>query len=146
MSRKALLRLILVLLIVAGLVTIYFYQLSLIPDSPVCSTVGQGHVLTGVVKWSKDGSPVPGARFVLWLVRPDSNYDDAHRDKMFADGERRYRFESNYPTRYTEATQIHVHAMGQGYRGSETEYFPTEGSEGGTFDVELEEDGLWSLL
>jgi hypothetical protein len=146
MSRKALLRLILVLLIVAGVVAIYLYQLSLIPDAPVRSSVGEGHVLTGVVKSSKDGRPVPGARLVFWLVGPDSNYDDAHRAKMFADGEGRYRFVSNYPTRYTEAPHIHVHAMAQGYRGRATEYFPPNGSEGGTFDVELEPDGLWSLL
>jgi hypothetical protein len=146
MSRRVILRLVLVLLIIAGLVTIYVYQLSIIPDAPVRAKVGEGHVLTGVVKSSKDGRPIPGARLVFWLVGPDSNYDEAHRAKMFADGEGRYRLESNYPTRYTEAPHIHVYGMAEGYRGRATEYFPPEGSGGGTFDVELEEDGLWSLL
>ena len=55
------------------------------PGAPERTSVGQGYVLSGVVK-STTCRPIPGARIELWLAAPDGNYDDAHRATMFTDG------------------------------------------------------------
>ena len=83
---------------------------------------------------------------MFWLVGPDGNYDEEHRAKLFANGSGQYKFESNFPTRYTEPPHIHVYAMAQGYRGLTTQYFPANDQQSGVFDLQLEPDAIWSLL
>ena len=110
-----------------------------IDDAPVRSSVGKGHVLTGVVKSSRDCAPVAGAKIILWLANPQGEYDDDHRAAVFTDSAGGYRFESNFPGSYGGRPQPHIHlyVSATGYRGIEQEYHPSPGQTEGTFDIVL---------
>ena len=109
------------------------------PTPPVRSSVGKGHVLTGVIKSSKDCSPINGARIAFWLAYPNGQYDDDHQATVLADSSGAYRFESNYPGKYEDLPpHIHLYVSADGFRGIETEIFPYCGQTEGTLDVVLE--------
>lgn len=110
------------------------------PGAPLRSSVGQGHVMKGVVKSSRDCAPISEARVVFWLAAPDGNYDDAHSGAVLTDGSGAYTFESNFPGLYggRPIPHIHMFASAEGYRSIEAEYFPSCGETEGTFDLVLE--------
>src|SRR3990172_4688381 len=70
------------------------------PGAPLRSSVGKGYILNGVVRSSKDCSPIGGAQIEFWLAGPDGKYDDAHRATVYADNNGAYQFESNFPKPY----------------------------------------------
>jgi protocatechuate 3,4-dioxygenase beta subunit len=107
------------------------------PNAPVRSKVGTGHVLRGTVRSAADCRPIPGARVELWLAGPNG-YDDDHRATVIADGDGRYRFESDPPRRY-EGRPPHIHLrVGQpGHRLLVTQHYPAQGRSEDTFDLVL---------
>ena len=96
--------------------------------------------MKGVVRSSRDCSPVAGAKVVYWLAGPDGNYDDAHQGAVLTDKSGAYTFESNFPGLYggRPIPHIHMYTSAGGYRSIETEYFPSCGETEGTFDFVLE--------
>ena len=112
------------------------------PDPPVRSVVGQGHVLTGMVRSSAGCAPVAGAKLVFWLAGPNGDYDDDHTATVFADSTGAYRFESNYPAFYgAGGPHIHLSISAPGYRRVETELFPYCGQTEGVFEPILAPSG-----
>ena len=108
------------------------------PNAPVRSTVGRGHVLTGVVRSGADCPPVGGARIEFWLAGPSGQYDDAHRATVIADATGRYRFESNFPPGYAgRPPHIHVRVTAARHQTLVTQYYPQPGQTEGTFDLVL---------
>jgi len=108
------------------------------PGAPERTSVGQGYVLSGVVK-STTCRPIPGAQIELWLAAPDGNYDDAHRATMFTDGSGKYRFESNFPPQYSfRPPHIHMRISAPGYQTLVTQHYPKEGQTQGAYDLVLE--------
>jgi hypothetical protein len=105
------------------------------PNAPLRSRVGSGFVLTGTIRSGIDCAVIPKARLEIWLAGPNG-YDDAHRGTVIADGNGRYRFESNFPP----SNHIHVRVAVPGYRPLSTVYFPQAGTATGTFDLVLEPD------
>jgi hypothetical protein len=101
------------------------------PDAPVRSVVGTGHVLTGTVVSSRDGSPIAGAKFELWPEYPDRGHLDAARATVFTDPSGRYRFECDPPE------HIHMRITAPGYVGIAQNSYHPEGRPEGTFDVVL---------
>jgi hypothetical protein len=113
-------------------------QPSPVPDAPVRASVGQGHVLRGVVRSGRDCAPIAGARIVLWWANPQGQYDDAHRAAVFTDGAGAYRLESTFPGSYGGASpHFHLYASAPGHRGVELEYLATPGQSAGTYDLVL---------
>src|SRR5687768_116766 len=49
------------------------------PGAPVREVVGQGHVLTGTVRSSRDCAPVAGARVELWPEIAGQGHPDGQR-------------------------------------------------------------------
>ncbi|HET6946653.1 MAG TPA: intradiol ring-cleavage dioxygenase, partial [bacterium] len=93
------------------------------PGAPMRDQVGRGHVLTGVVKSSRDCRPLGGARIEFWLAGPSGEYGDAWRATVAADREGRYRFESHLPPPYAgRPSHIHVRVSAQGHRVLVTQY------------------------
>ena len=109
------------------------------PNAPVRSRVGTGFVLSGIVRSGIDCSGIPRARVEFWLQGPNG-YDDAHRGTVIADGNGRYRFESNFPGSTGLQPHIHLRIAVPGYRTLVTIYFPGAGAAAGTLDLVLEPD------
>jgi protocatechuate 3,4-dioxygenase beta subunit len=108
-----------------------------LPNAPVRSSVGKGHVLRGTVRSSADCAAIPGARVELWLAGPNG-YDDEHRATVIADAGGRYRFESESPRRYEQRPpHIHVRVAHPGYRTLVTQQYPAQGQAEETFDLVL---------
>ena len=108
------------------------------PDAPVRSSVGEGYILTGTVKSAKDCSPIPEARIEFWLANPQGDYDDEHRATVFSGESGSYRFESNFPPKYTfRPPHIHMRISAEGYETLVTQHYPEKGTSRGEFDLIL---------
>ncbi len=111
-----------------------FYQ----PNAPLRASVGKGYVLSGVVKSSKDCAPIAGARIEFWLAGPSGDYDDDHRAMVVADQAGAYRFESNYPPKYSfRPPHIHLMVTAPGFKTLVTQHYPQKGQSQATFDLVL---------
>jgi hypothetical protein len=105
--------------------------------APLRSSVGTGHVMSGVVR-SSDCSPIAGASIVLWLTNPQGQYDDAHRAMVVSDRNGAYRFESNFPGTYQGAPpHIHFQVWADGYWDMIGEVFLTPGQTQAAVDMVL---------
>jgi protocatechuate 3,4-dioxygenase beta subunit len=112
-----------------------------IDPAPVRSSVGEGHILTGVVRSTEGCAPVVNAKIIFWLANPDGRYDEDHRATVFTDEQGAYTFESNFPGEYENVRpHIHLYVEAEGYRAIETEYLPERGQTEGIFDITLRPD------
>ena len=109
-----------------------------VPNAPMRTAVGEGYVLSGVVRAVNDCEPIPGARIELWLANPQGQYDAAHRATMLAESQGEYRFESNVPVPYGgRPPHIHIRVTAPGFRTLVTQHYPADGQTEGTFDLVL---------
>jgi len=106
------------------------------PDAPVSSNVGQGYVLHGVVRSSKECAPLPGAAIELWRTGPECRYDDAQRATIIANSAGVYHFESNAP-RPIEGRPPHIHlrVSANGFNTLVTQHYPSPGNTDAVFDI-----------
>lgn len=108
------------------------------PDAPVRDSVGKGYVLRGMVKSAEMCLPIPEARLEFWLAGPDGRYDDNHRATVFSDASGAYRFESNFPPRYSfRPPHIHLRVTAPGFQPLVTQHYPKAGDTEGEFDLVL---------
>jgi protocatechuate 3,4-dioxygenase beta subunit len=111
-----------------------FYQ----ANAPVRPSVGQGYVLSGVVKSAKDCAAIAGARIEFWLAGPSGDYDDDHRATVIAGPSGAYRFESNYPPQYSfRPPHIHLKVSAPGFNPLVTQHYPQKSRSEATFDLVL---------
>jgi len=109
-----------------------------VPGAPVRAKVGEGYVLSGMVKSAADCSPIAGARLEFWLVNPKGAYDDDHRATMYSDKNGAYRFESNFPPSYLwRPSHIHLKVTAPGHQTLVTQHYPVKGTKQATFDLVL---------
>jgi protocatechuate 3,4-dioxygenase beta subunit len=101
------------------------------PDAPIRTSVGHGHVLTGVVLSSLDCAPVANAQLELWPEYPDQGHPDKARATIFTDNAGRYRFECDLPE------HIHMRISAPGYRTLAQNSYHPNGKAEGTFDIVL---------
>jgi protocatechuate 3,4-dioxygenase beta subunit len=101
------------------------------PDAPVRAIVGQGHVLTGVVRSSRDCAPVANAQLELWPEIAGQGHPDEARATIFTDSEGRYRFECAMPE------HIHMRISAPGFRTLAQNSYHPDGAAEGTFDIVL---------
>ena len=115
-----------------------FYQ----ANAPVRASVGQGYVLSGVVKSAKDCATIAGARIEFWLAGPSGDYDDDYRATVMADQAGAYHFESNFPPRYSfRPPHIHVKVSAPGFKSLVTQHYPKKGQSEATFALVLIPEG-----
>jgi len=105
------------------------------PGAPTRSVVGTGHVLTGRVVSSLDGSPIGGAKLELWPEYAGSGHPDEARATVVADSSGRYRFQCDPPE------HIHMRITAAGYVGIAQNSYHPGGRAEGTFDVVLRPAG-----
>jgi protocatechuate 3,4-dioxygenase beta subunit len=109
-----------------------------VPGAPEQSSVGQGHLLRGVVRSSEDCAAIPGALLEFWLAGPDGEYGDAYRATLFAGEDGAYTFESNPPPPYSgRPPHIHLRVTADGYEPLVTQYYPDPGQTEGSLDPVL---------
>jgi protocatechuate 3,4-dioxygenase beta subunit len=108
------------------------------PNAPMRSSVGQGYVLTGTVRSSKDCSPIEGARIEFWLAAPNGRYDDDRRATLLSGKSGLYRFESSFPPPYSgRPSHVHIRVSAQGYKTIVTQHYPAQGQTEGKSDLVL---------
>jgi protocatechuate 3,4-dioxygenase beta subunit len=97
--------------------------------------VGEGHILTGVVRSSEGCAPIPGVKLEFWSEAPGLGHPDEYRATLFTDSAGAYRFECN-PTDH-----IHMRITAEGFREIASNAYHTEGRVEGVFDIVLEPEG-----
>jgi protocatechuate 3,4-dioxygenase beta subunit len=108
------------------------------PGAPVRTQVGKGYLLEGVVKSSRDCSPLAGALIEFWVVNPDGNYDADHRARVPANASGGYTFESDFPRSYGgRPAHIHVRVTAPGYKTLVTQHYPKAGDTAVHYDLVL---------
>ncbi|MFN8495368.1 MAG: carboxypeptidase regulatory-like domain-containing protein [Caldilineaceae bacterium] len=101
------------------------------PNAPVRASVGHGHVLTGVVRSSRDCAPIANARLELWPEYAGRGHPDDMRATVLTDSVGRYRFECNPPE------HIHIRISAPGYRPIGQNSYHPNGQAEGKFDIVL---------
>ena len=100
--------------------------------------MGEGYVLTGIVRSSRDCSPIAGARIEFWLTGPHGQYDDDHRATVFSNEQGTYRFQSNHPPGYYgRPPHIHIRVSAERFRTLVTQHYPERDTQSGVFDLVL---------
>lgn len=109
-----------------------------VPNAPERSKVGEGYVVSGVVRSTVGCAPIPGAKVEAWMAGPDGEYADAYRATMFAGPDGAYRFESHFPPPYSgRPSHIHLMVTANGYQQLVTQHYPVQGASQATFDLVL---------
>jgi Carboxypeptidase regulatory-like domain len=101
------------------------------PGAPVREVVGQGHVLTGTVRSSRDCAPVAGARVELWPEIAGQGHPDGQRATVLTGADGGYRFQSDPPE------HIHMLVSAEGFEPVTSNRYHPEGRAAGRFDVLL---------
>ncbi|HEX9988829.1 MAG TPA: kelch repeat-containing protein [Chloroflexia bacterium] len=104
------------------------------PEAPQRETVGNGHLLTGMVLSSSDCLPVAGAKLEM---RPEvkGEHPESQRATLYTYATGRYRFESELPE------HIHMQVSAHGFRRIVTnQYHPAPNQLTGNFDIVLAPD------
>jgi protocatechuate 3,4-dioxygenase beta subunit len=101
------------------------------PNAPMRSVVGQGHVVTGTVRSSRNCAPIVGVKLELWSESPSGGHPDQYRATVYTDLFGRYRFECA-PTDH-----IHMQISAAGYHTLASNAYHSEGRTAGTFDIVL---------
>lgn len=101
------------------------------PNMPVRARVGQGHLLTGVVRSSRDCAPIANARLELWPEYAGRGHPDATRATVLTDQTGRYHFECDLPE------HIHMRISAAGYHTIGQNSYHPDGQVEGTFDIVL---------
>jgi hypothetical protein len=111
-----------------------FYE----PDAPVRDKVGEGYVLSGVVRAADGCAPIPGAQIEIWMAGPDGNYADDYRATLFSDENGAYRFESHSPPAYgNRPPHHHLRVTAAGFQALVTQNYPLPGQTEAVFDLVL---------
>ena len=101
------------------------------PGAPVRAVVGQGHMLTGTVRSSRDCAPVAGARVELWPEIAGQGHPDSQRATVLTAADGTYRFQSDPPE------HIHMLVSAAGFEPLASNRYHPEGKTTGRFDVLL---------
>lgn len=101
------------------------------PGAPERSSVGQGHVLTGVVRSSAGCEPIAGAVVELWPEYAGQGHPDEARAAVLTGPDGSYRFECDPPE------HIHMRISAPGFRTIGQNSYHPDGAPRGTFDIVL---------
>ena len=111
-----------------------FYE----PGAPLRDSVGEGYVLSGVVRSAPDCSSTPNAQIEIWTAGPDGQYSDDYRATLFSDENGAYRFQSHFPPPYSgRPSHHHLRVSAAGFETLVTQHYPQAGQSEATFDVVL---------
>jgi protocatechuate 3,4-dioxygenase beta subunit len=108
------------------------------PNAQERASTGRGLVVTGTVRSTSACGSLAGARIEWWSVNPHGKYDDDHRATQRADGDGRFRYETDFPIRYYgRPPHLHARVTAPGRRTLITQLYPTPGQTSLTIDFVL---------
>lgn len=108
------------------------------PNAPLRDKVGEGYLLTGVVRSAADCTPIPEAQIEVWMAGPDGEYADEYRATLFSDQNGNYSFESHFPPPYSgRPSHHHLRVSADGYQTLVTQHYPRQGETQAAFDLVL---------
>jgi len=111
------------------------------PGAPIRDKVGEGYVLSGVVRSAANCSPIAGAQIDVWMAGPDGEYKDDFRAILFSQEDGSYRFESHAPPPYSgRPPHIHLLVNAPGFVVLVTQHYPRTGEIQASFDLVLSAD------
>jgi protocatechuate 3,4-dioxygenase beta subunit len=109
-----------------------------VPNAPVRDKVGEGYVLSGVVRSADGCAPIPDATIEIWMAGPDGNYADEYRATLFSDENGAYRFESHIPPPYSgRPPHHHLRVTAEGFQTLVTQNYPLPNQTEAAFDLVL---------
>jgi len=107
-----------------------------VSGAPVRDRVGEGYVLSGIVRSAQGCAPIAGAMVELWMAGPDGEYTDAYRATQYTAEDGSYRFESHAPPPYSgRPPHIHLRVSAPRYATLVTQHYPAQGGTSATFDL-----------
>jgi protocatechuate 3,4-dioxygenase beta subunit len=105
---------------------------------PIRSSIGKGHVLTGVVLSVVGCKPLAGARVELWQANAKGRYVRALSGTVVTDRSGGFRFEGPYPAAYEgRSPHIHLRIVGRGHEVLLSRYEPARGARRGSLRLVL---------
>ena len=111
------------------------------PDAPLRSKIGDGYVLSGVVRDAVTCKPIPNARIEVWQVGPGGEYGDQWRATLISDRGGRYRIEMDFPVAYARRPpHIHILVDKKNFAGLITQHYPKPGKRKARFDLVIERE------
>ena len=110
-----------------------------VAGAPQRNQTGDGLVVSGVVRSTRECRPLSGATIEWWSANPRGEYDDAHRATQVADGEGRYRYVTDMPGKYPgRPVHVHVKVTAAGHKALVTQVYPTPNQATIAFDFVLQ--------
>jgi protocatechuate 3,4-dioxygenase beta subunit len=109
---------------------------------PVRSSIGTGHVLTGVVLSALDCKPLARARVELWQAGRNGRYTRATSATVLTDAAGRFRFQGPPPGRYSSEPHIHLRVVAPVHEILLTRYVVRAASGRGSVRLVLEPQAL----
>jgi len=95
-------------------------------------------VVSGTVRSASGCAPIANARIEWWSANARGQYDDDHRATLKADGQGRYRYETDFPGRYPgRPSHLHVRVVAPGHRSLITQLYPKKDETALQFDFVL---------
>lgn len=109
-----------------------------VPGAPERDKIGEGYVLSGVVRGYPGCAALSDAQIEFWMAGPDGEYGDDYRATLFIDEQGAYRFESHVPVPYDDRPpHIHIRVMADGYETLITQHYPQSGATSAEMDLVL---------
>lgn len=109
-----------------------------ITEAPIRSKVGEGFVLSGLVRDVTTCLPVEGARITFWWADERGNYDEAHRATIITGEDGLYQLETNRPGGYGPEPHIHMVVRAAGFDRLVSTFVLTETDvESGVYNLTL---------
>jgi protocatechuate 3,4-dioxygenase beta subunit len=106
------------------------------------SSIGHGHVTTGVVLSALNCKPLAGARVEYWQESPRGGYVRATSGTVVTDSKGRFRFEGPFPPNEDVGPHIHLRVLARGHKPLLTRYEPAPGEKQGSVRLVLEPEEL----
>lgn len=111
------------------------------PDAPLRTKIGEGYVLSGVVRDAVTCKPISQARIEVWMAGPQGAYGDQWRATLVSDRQGNYRIETPRAVPYARRPpHIHILVDIKNYAGLITQHYPKPGARSARFDLIIERE------
>jgi protocatechuate 3,4-dioxygenase beta subunit len=110
-----------------------------VAGAPERSTTGDGLVVQGTVRSTRDCTPLSGARVEWWSANGRGEYDAAHRATQITGADGGFRYVTDRPGRYPgRPPHVHVKVTAKGHKSLVTQVYPKPSENSIGFDLVLQ--------